>query len=178
MELIVESGRPLLRFTEGPAQFTVPVATYTPVLPWRAIVSEAAHPRPAEPRTVQVASKDLSLWEAAGEDVEIWPAAGAAAFIVTSGPDFIGVHMHESEAPDGNPLAGWAASLRRQRFLYGSVIYEVGSEYADRWGMVWRILSHPKPGHEPTAISADPSGSAPPLSVVLNVAGPLLPVSD
>lgn len=174
VQYTLDGGIPLLRFTEGTAQITMPVATYAPMLPWREIVRLEAHSPLAEPRVVQISSADLALWEAAGQDIQVWPAAGAAAFVVTAGPDFIGVQLPQLEAPDDNPLEGWTASLRMQLFLHEGQHYEVGAEYADRWGMVWRILTRPKPGQEPTAVSADPSGVALPLSVVLNVGGPLL----
>ncbi|MBC9724930.1 hypothetical protein [Streptomyces sp. TRM68367] len=177
VEHTLDSGRPLLRFTEGPAQITMPVATDAPELPWRDIVRLEAHTPLAEPRVVQISSEDLALWEAAGQDIEIWPAAGAAAFVVTSGPDFIGVQLPQLEAPDANPLDGWTASLRTRWFLHEGLPYEVGAGYADRWGMVWRIVARPAPGQEPTAVSADPSAAALPLSVVLNAGGPLLRVS-
>ncbi|MFE7277941.1 hypothetical protein [Streptomyces sp. NPDC057623] len=174
VEYTLDGGRPLLRFAEGPAQITMPAATDSPELPWRPIVRLEAQPPHTAPRALQISSEDLALWEAAGDNVEIWPAAGAAAFVVTSGSDFIGVQLPQLEAPKGNPLNGWTASLRMRWFLHEGLPYEVGAGYADRWGMVWRIVARPAPGHEPTAVSADPSGAALPLSVVLNTGGPLL----
>ncbi|MER6011611.1 hypothetical protein [Streptomyces bluensis] len=178
VEHTLDSGRPLLHFTEGPAQITVPVATYAPELPWRDMVRREAHPPLGAPRAVRISSEDLALWESAGQDIEIWPAAGVAAFIVTAGPDFIGVQLPQHEIPEGNALDGWTASLRTRWFLHEGLPYEVGSGYADRWGMVWRIVARPEPGQEPTAVSADPSGASLPLSAVLNVGGPLLRVFD
>lgn len=183
VEHAVADGRPLLRFTEGPAQITMPVVTDAPELPWRHIVRLEAQPRLAAPRAVQVSAADLVLWESTDRDIEIRPAAGMAAFVVTSGPDFIGVQLPGPEAADGKALEGdaldgWTASLRTRWLLHEGLPYEVGASYADRWGMVWRILVRPEPGQEPIAVTADPSGSALPLSAVLGAGGPLLRVTD
>ncbi|MGW2320162.1 hypothetical protein [Streptomyces sp. NPDC001680] len=177
VEYTVDNGRPLLRFTEGPAQITMPVATEAPELGWRHIVRTEARPNLAEPRAIRIGSGDLTLWESAGEDIEIRPAAGVAAFVVTAGPDFIGIQVPKPDASDGDELEGWTASLRTRSFLHEGLPYEVGGSYADRYGKVWRILARPEPGEEPTAVTADPSGVALPLSVVLNASGPLLCVS-
>ncbi|MFF4051912.1 hypothetical protein ACFYZ5_35245 [Streptomyces chartreusis] len=175
VEHTLDSGRPLLRFTEGPAQITMPVVTDAPELPWRDIVRLETQQLLAAPREVQISSQDLDLWKAGGPDLEIRPAS-VAAFIITSGPDFIGVQLPRHEEAGTDPLDGWRASLRIRRFLHEGLPYEVGAAYTDRWGMVWRIVARPTPGQEPTAVSADPSGVALPLSVVLNAGGPLLRV--
>lgn len=183
VEHTVEDGRPLLRFTEGPAQITMPVVTDAPELPWRTIVRLEAQPRFAAPGAVRISSEDLARWESAGKDVELRPGAGMAAFVVTAGPDFIGVQLPEPGSMDGtaqdrSALDGWTTSLRTHLFLHAGLPYEVGASYADRWGMVWRILARPAPGQEPIAVTADPSGSALPLSAVLGAGGPLLRVTD
>ncbi|MFE0257307.1 hypothetical protein [Streptomyces sp. NPDC059010] len=136
VEHTLDSGRPLLRFAEGPAQITMPVPTDAPELPWRDIVRREARPPLAMPRPVQISSEDLALWEAAGQDIEIWPAARAAAFIITSGQDFIGLHLPQfAEGPDGKPLDGWTTSLRTRWFLHEGLPYEVGAGYVHRWGI-------------------------------------------
>ncbi|MDN0193940.1 hypothetical protein [Streptomyces sp. S.PNR 29] len=174
VEHTTDNGRPLLRFTEGPAQITMPVLTDAPKLPWRHIVRLEGHSPKTAPRPVRISAEGLALWESAAQNIEVWPAAGVAAFVVTAGPDFIGVQLPKAETVNGNALDGWTASLRTRWFLHEGLPYEVGAGYADRWGMVWRILARPAPGQEPTAVTADPSGAALPLSVVLNVGGPLL----
>ncbi|MGW3121333.1 hypothetical protein ACWDBW_29985 [Streptomyces sp. NPDC001107] len=183
VEHAIDDGRPLLRFTEGPARITMPVVTDAPELPCRTMVRVEAQPRLAEERAVRISSEDLARWQSAGRDVEIWPAAGTAAFVVTAGPDFIGVQLPEPSdmyggALEGDPLEGWTASTRTQVFLHAGLPYEVGASYADRWGRVWRILARPAPGQEATAVSGDPSGAALPLSVVLVAGGPLMRVCD
>ncbi|MGW3031159.1 hypothetical protein ACWDCB_07975 [Streptomyces sp. NPDC001178] len=183
VEHTVEGGRPLVRFAESPAQITMPVVTDAPELPWRTILRLEAQPRLGAARTVRISAADLVLWESTGRDIEIRPAAGMAAFVVTSGPDFIGVQLPRPEAADGKALEadaldGWTASLRTRWFLHEGLPYEIGASYADRWGMVWRILVRPEPGQEPIAVTADPSGSALPLSAVLGAGGPLLRVTD
>jgi hypothetical protein len=183
VEHAVDDGRPLLRFAEGPAQITMPVITDAPELPWRRIVRLEAQPHLTAPRAMRVSAADLVLWESSNRDIEIRPAAGMAAFVVTSGPDFIGVQLPRPESAGGDELDrdaldGWTASLREQWFLHEGLPYEVGASYADRRGMVWRILVRPQPGQEPVAVTADPSGAALPLSAVLTIGGPLMRVDD
>ncbi|MGW2022044.1 phiSA1p31-related protein [Streptomyces decoyicus] len=169
----LDTGRPLLRFTEGAAQITVPVASDMADLPWRALLRAAAERPSADWGAVRLRAEDLALWEHAGEEAEVH-AAGGAALVIRSGPDFIGLHMPCTRTRSGDPLEGWSASVRSRLFLYGGMPYEVGAVYADRRGARWRITARPEPGQEPVVVGADDSCVALPLSVVLAVGGPLM----
>ncbi|MFD8379132.1 hypothetical protein ACFV2X_11440 [Streptomyces sp. NPDC059679] len=168
----LDGGRPLLHFTEGAARATVPVASHMAELPWREVLLAEAPQSHALSRAVRMSSRDLALWEHAGKDIEVWPAAGVAAFIVTSGPDFIGLQLPHLGSPV-EVVDGWQASLRTRRFLYEGIPYEVGASYTDQWGMVWRVAASPAPGEEPLVVSADRSSVALPLAVVLQAGGRL-----
>lgn len=177
VEHTLDSGRPLLHFTEGAAQTTVPVASYMADLPWRKLLRLETRPAPSARLAVRISAEDLALWEHAGENVEIWPAAGVAAFVVTAGPNFIGFHLPHFTSPDARVLEGWRASLRSRRFLHDGTPYEIGASYADQWGTVWRVTARPEPGEMPMVVSADSSAVALPLAVVLRVGGRLKRIS-
>ncbi|MCR8573057.1 phiSA1p31-related protein [Streptomyces sp. Isolate_219] len=174
VEHTTHEGLPVLHFSEGTAQLTVPVATYMASLSWRSLLLAEARPSSYQRATVRLSAEDLELWQHAGEDVELIPATGRAAFIVTAGPDFIGLQMPRPRTPGGDALTGWATSVRSRRFLYDGLPYEVGASYADRRGFVWRITARPAPGEEPLIVSADRSSVVLPLAVVLSAGGPLL----
>ncbi|NUK32180.1 hypothetical protein HRW12_00010 [Streptomyces lunaelactis] len=174
VEHILEDGRQLLRFTEGTAQITVPVATYVAELPWRTLLRAEARPPSYARGPVRLCAEDLALWEHAGEEVEVRHAAGRAALVVTAGTDFIGFQMPRPGHRSENPLDGWATSVRSRHFLYEDTPYEVGAVYVDMLGVLWRVAARPAPGEEPVVVSADRSGVVLPLAVVLKAGGHLL----
>ncbi|ORT54284.1 hypothetical protein [Streptomyces sp. CB03238] len=174
VEHLLERGGPLLRFTEGAAQLTVPVATSMAELPWRNLLRLEAPPSYHTTEPVRLGTADLALWENAGEEVDVRPGAGLAALVVTAGRDFIGVQMPRPGTPGGDPLLGWAASIRSRCFLYEGLPFEVGARYLDHWGAVWWVAARPAPGEEPLVVSVDRPGTVLPLEVVLKAGGPLL----
>ncbi|WP_180685940.1 hypothetical protein [Streptomyces gossypiisoli] len=174
VEHLLDGGGPLLRFSEGAAQLTVPVATNMADLPWRTLLRSEAQPPYHVAEAVRLNAADLALWENAGEEVDVRPGAGLTALVVTAGPDFIGLQMPRPGAPGGDPLLGWAASLRSRCFLYEGLPFEVGARYLDHWGAVWWVPARPAPGKkEPLVASVDRPGTVLPLEVVLKVGGPL-----
>lgn len=176
VEHVLEDGRQLLRFSEGSAQTTVPVATYMADLPWRTLLRAEAGPPPSYERgPVRLSAEDLALWEHAGEEVEVRHAARRAALVVTAGPDFIGLQMPRPGPRSVNALDGWSTSVRSRHFLYQGLPYEVGGLYMDVLGAMWRVVARPAPGEEPVVVSADRSGVVLPLAAVLRVGGRLMP---
>ncbi|MFE0190747.1 hypothetical protein [Streptomyces sp. NPDC058989] len=176
VEHTLDDGRPLLHFREGAAKLTLPVVSYGPDIPWRAMLLRAARDRRREPGPVQLDSADLALWQHAGEHIEVRHAGGRAPFLITAGKDFIGLHQPQrADGPshDQDSLAGWTDSVRSRRFIYAGQVYEVGARYADRWGAVWQVVARPEPGEEPMVVLADRSAVALPLGVVLRVGGRL-----
>ncbi|MBT2390708.1 hypothetical protein J7E87_15055 [Streptomyces sp. ISL-1] len=173
VENMLDSGLPRLRFSEGAAQITVPIATYAADLPWRELLRAEAQPTSYARAAVRLSAADLALWEHAGEEVDIRHGAMRAALVVR-GTNFIGLQMPRPGAREGEALAGWAASLRAQCFLHEGVSYEVGARYADRFGCQWLMPARPAPGEEPVVVLADRSGVVLPLTAVLAVGGSLL----
>ncbi|MFE7117504.1 phiSA1p31-related protein [Streptomyces sp. NPDC057654] len=179
VEHATRSGLPVLHFSEGSAELAVPVATYAASLSWRSRLLAEAQPSTQRRQAIRLRPEDLALWEAAGEEVEMTPAAGRAAYVVTAGPDFIGLQMPRARAHSGNVLlAGWATSVRARRFLHEGLSYEVGASYADRLGQVWRIAARPASGEDPVVVSVDRSGVTLPLAMVLMAGGPLRRLSE
>lgn len=171
VEHVTGSGHQQLRFTEGPAQITVPAASHIGRLPWRAllrlVLDARDHPL-AVGRPVQLNADDLALWGNAGADgVAIeFRSLGPVGTLVTAGPDFLGLQTpHTWDGP--TPGEGWSASLRTRLFLFAGTLLEVGARYADGTGTKWVVPARPGPGEEPTLVSADYAAVTLPVSKVL-----------
>ncbi|MBZ9641378.1 hypothetical protein [Streptomyces sp. PSKA30] len=96
VEHVTTSGHQQLRFTEGPAQITVPAACHVGRLPWRALlrlVLDARKHSLAVGRPVQLSADDLARWGHAGADGEAieFRSLGPVGTLVTAGPDFLGL---------------------------------------------------------------------------------------
>ncbi|MFF9478047.1 phiSA1p31-related protein [Streptomyces sp. NPDC014733] len=172
--------RPAVCFTEGAAQMTAPVAPYASVPHWRSRLRAGVHRDTAATNpsaSIRLSAQDLDLWRQAGDDVELTPT-GRDGFIVTAGPDFIGLQTGQPDRHGRDDLEGWTRPLRPlRRFFYQGLAYEVGADYVDRWGTVWRITQRPPAGEEPYVALAGPSGACVPMSAVLKDGGPLVPLS-
>ncbi|MFJ2202723.1 hypothetical protein [Streptomyces violaceusniger] len=171
VEHVTTSGHQQLRFTEGPAQLTVPAACHVGRLPWRAllrlVLDARKHPL-AVGRPVQLSADDLALWGHAGADGEAieFRSLGPVGTLVTAGPDFLGLQTpHTWDGP--TPGRGWTSSLRTRLFLFAGAFLEVGARYADHTGTAWVVPARPGPGEEPVLISADYGSVALPISRVL-----------
>ncbi len=174
VEHITASGHQQLRFTEGPAQITVPAASHTArLLPWRTglrLVLEAHEYASASGRPVQLSADDLALWQSAAETGEAieFRSQGAIGTLVTAGPDFLGLQIpHHSDGPV--PDGGWASSLRTRLFLHNGFFLEVGGRYVDATGTEWVVTARPRPGEEPQLVTADYAAVVLPISAVLAV---------
>ncbi|BDM67545.1 hypothetical protein HEK616_10320 [Streptomyces nigrescens] len=171
VEHVTSGGHQQLRFTEGPAQITVPAASHTGRLPWRALLRLALDARDhplAVGRPVQLNADDLALWGNAGVDGEAieFRSLGPVGTMVTAGPDFLGLQTpHTWDGP--TPGKGWSSSLRTRLFLFAGAFLEVGGRYADAAGMAWVVPARPGPGEEPTLVSADYAAVTLPISQVL-----------
>ncbi|MFI1830687.1 hypothetical protein ACH41E_30255 [Streptomyces sp. NPDC020412] len=177
-------GLPRLRFTDGPAEFVVPVAAHAARVRWREVLGhlgacvDEAGEQGGGP--VRLRSEDLALWEPAGAEVDFHSLGCGLGFLV-SAPDFRGFQAAgELFAPATSKQFAepWTASFRMSTFLHQGTLYEVGAHYADVWGQRWLMPTKPGPGEEPVVVSADAAAVLLPLAVVLHVAGPLIPVSD
>ncbi|MFF2650417.1 hypothetical protein [Streptomyces sp. NPDC058045] len=171
VEHIISDGHQKLRFTEGPAEITVPAASHVGRLPWRALLRLALgarnHPLAVD-CPVQLNADDLALWGnagAVGEPIE-FRSLGPVGTMVTAGVDFLGL-----QAPytwDGpTPGEGWSCSLRTRLFLFAGAFLEVGARYADHTGTGWVVPARPGPDEEPMLVSADYAAVALPISQVL-----------
>lgn len=171
VEHVTASGHQQLRFTEGPAQLTVPAASHVGRLPWRALlrlVLDARDHAPAQERPVQLSTDDLSLWLNAGESGEAveFRSLGPVGTLVTAGCDFLGLQVpHSWDGPE--PGEGWSSSLRTRLFLHAGSLLEVGARYADCVGTEWVVTARPPSGEEPQMVSADYAAVVLPISQVL-----------
>ncbi|MGQ4490900.1 hypothetical protein ACN6LM_001788 [Streptomyces sp. SAS_281] len=171
VEHVTDSGHQQLRFTEGPAQITVPAAAHLGRLPWRTllrlVLDARDHPL-AIGRPVQLNADDLALWGNAGADGEAieFRSLGPVGTLVTAGPDFLGLQTpHTWDGP--TPGEGWSASLRTRLFLFAGNLLEVGARYADHMGTAWVVPARPGPGEEPVLVSADHAAVTLTISQVL-----------
>jgi hypothetical protein len=180
VEHVTADGHHRLRFTEGTAQITVPVAPYASRLPWRSllrIVLGARDGASAYGRPVQLSADDLSRWLKAGERGEAieFRSLGPVGTLVTAGPDFLGLQVpHTGDGPV--PGEGWSPSLRTRRFLFAGRLLEVGARYADLTGTVWTVPARPGAGEEPHLVSAD--AVVLPISQVLAIGKFLIRLPD
>ncbi|MBY8884814.1 hypothetical protein K7472_08135 [Streptomyces sp. PTM05] len=171
VEHALAGGRALLRFAEGAAQLTVPIATQAPILPWRKLLRSAAQEQgDGENRSggpLSLTRDELALWAHAGDRIAFSPPLRNGPVLVRAGADFIGLHMPGTPRPFlPARTEGWKDSARSWRFVYAGEVYEMGRLYWDEAGTPWRVLAAPEPGEEPTLVLANGSGVALPLSTV------------
>ncbi|MEV6132133.1 hypothetical protein AB0M05_36005 [Streptomyces violaceusniger] len=173
VEHVTSDRHQQLRFTEGPAQITVPAAPHVGRLAWRALlglVLDARDHSLAVGRPLQLSADDLALWGSACKDGEAieFRSLGPVGTLVTAGPDFLGLQApHTWDGP--TPGEGWSSSLRTRLFLFAGAFLEVGARYADCTRTVWVVPARPGPGEEPTLVSADYAAVTLPISQVLAV---------
>ncbi|MFF3337782.1 hypothetical protein [Streptomyces flavidovirens] len=182
VEHVTSGGHQQLRFTEGPAEITVPAASHVGRLPWRAllrlVLDARDHPL-AVGRPVQLNADDLALWGNAGGDGEAieFRSLGPVGTLVTAGADFLGLQApHTWDGP--TPGEGWSSSLRTRRFPFAGTFLEVGARYADCTRTVWVVPARPGRGEEPTLVCADYAAVTLPISQVLAVGKFLIRLPD